>query len=99
MDLYPTLANMYNLPRQYMFGKDMLNGDSQKVIFRNGSFIDGENLYVSWSNSYYDLKSGAKVKETEELKKEKDEYTKELGYSDDLLNHNLINEFSQKEQK
>jgi hypothetical protein len=45
------------------------------------------------------LKSGAKVKETEELKKEKDEYTKELGYSDDLLNHNLINEFSQKEQK
>ncbi len=79
-----------------MFGKDMLNGNSQKVIFRNGSFIDGQNLYVSWSNTYYDLKSGTKVNETEKLKKEKDEYTKELQYSDDLQNHNLISEFSQK---
>ncbi|CAB1248167.1 LTA synthase family protein [Clostridium sp. WLY-B-L2] len=96
MDLYPTLANMYNLPKNYMFGKDMLNGNSQKVIFRNGSFIDGQNLYVSWSNTYYDLKSGTKVNETEKLKKEKDEYTKELQYSDDLQNHNLISEFSQK---
>lgn len=93
MDLYPTLANMYNLPRKYMFGKNMLNGDSQKVIFRNGSFIDGENLYVSWSDTYYNMQTGAKVNETPKLKKEKDEYTKELQYSDDLLNHNLIEEF------
>lgn len=95
MDLYPTLANMYNLPKNYMFGNDMLNGTSQKVIFRNGSFIDGQNLYVSWSNTYYNLKSGTKVNETEALKNEKNEYTKELEYSDDLLNHNLINTFDQ----
>ncbi|MHC6180381.1 LTA synthase family protein [Clostridium sp. JNZ X4-2] len=95
MDLYPTLANMYNLPKNYMFGSDMLNGNSEKVIFRNGSFIDGQNLYVSWSNTYYNLKSGTKVNETEALKNEKDEYTKELEYSDDLLNHNLISAFDQ----
>ncbi|WP_333860493.1 LTA synthase family protein [Clostridium sp.] len=96
MDLYPTLANLYNLPGNYMFGKDMLNGDNEKVIFRNGSFIDGKNLYVSWTNSYYSLESGEKIDETEELKEEKNEYTKELKYCDDLLNHNLIKTFMEK---
>ncbi|MFL0198370.1 LTA synthase family protein [Clostridium sp. WILCCON 0269] len=95
MDLYPTLANLYNLPQNYMFGKDMLNGDSGKVIFRNGSFIDGKNLYVSWTNTYYDLESGDRIDETQQLKEEKNQYTKELGYCDDLLNHNLIKTFTE----
>ncbi|AZV57449.1 LTA synthase family protein [Clostridium sp. AWRP] len=95
MDLYPTLANLYNLPKNYMFGKDMLNGDSEKVVFRNGSFIDGKNLYVSWTNTYYDLATGNKISETDALKKEKEEYTKELEYCDELQNHNLIKTFDQ----
>lgn len=90
MDLYPTLANLFNLPREYMFGKDLLNSDSNKVVFRSGSFTDGNVFYISWTNTYYDIKTGSIIPETDELKKKKEEYTKELGYSDDMLNHNLL---------
>ncbi|WP_446899119.1 LTA synthase family protein [Clostridium sp. LBM24168] len=93
MDLYPTLANLFNIKNRYMFGKDILNSNSGKVIFRNGSFIDGKNLYVSWTNTYYDLATGKPINETTELKKEKDKYTSELQYSDDFLNHNLLKTF------
>lgn len=96
MDLYPTLANLYNLPKNYMFGKDMLNSSTGKVVFRNGSFTDGNVFYVSWTNTYYDIKTGKVIAETEELKNKKEQYTKELQYSDDILNHNLIKEFSKK---
>lgn len=93
MDLYPTLANLFNLPKQYMFGKDILNSDNGKVVFRNGSFTDGNIFYVSWTNTYYDIKSGEQIQETDELAKMKEEYDKELQYSDDILNHNLIKVF------
>lgn len=93
MDLYPTLANLFNLPRDYMFGKDLLNSNSNKVLFRSGSFTDGNVFYVSWTNTYYNIKTGNIIPETDELKKKKEEYTKELGYSDDMLNHNLIKTF------
>ncbi|MBP2031876.1 phosphoglycerol transferase MdoB-like AlkP superfamily enzyme [Clostridium algifaecis] len=93
MDLYPTLANLMGIKNQYMFGKDMLNSTNQNVVFRNGSFIDGKNLYVSWTNTYYDLATGKVVNETEELKKEKNKANEELEYSDDLLNHNLLKNF------
>lgn len=93
MDLYPTLANLFNLPREYMFGKDLLNSNSNKVVFRSGSFTDGNVFYISWTNTYYDIKTGSIIPETDELKKKKEEYTKELGYSDDILNHNLIKTF------
>jgi lipoteichoic acid synthase len=93
MDLYPTLANLFNLPNEYMFGKDLLNSNSNKVVFRSGSFTDGNIFYVSWTNTYYDIKTGKIIPETDELKKKKENYTKELGYSDDILNHNLIKTF------
>lgn len=90
MDLYPTLANMFNLNLKYTFGKDILNSSSENVIFRNGSYTDGKVFYVSWSNTYYDIATGKTIAETEELKKKKEEALKELNYSDDILNHNLI---------
>lgn len=99
MDLYPTLANLFNLPRNYMFGKDMLNSSLGKVVFRNGSFTDGNAFYVSWTNTYYDIKTGNVINETEDLKNKKDEYMKELQYSDDILNHNLIKVFNKKDTK
>ena len=94
MDLYPTLANLFNLPRNDMFGKDLLNSNSNKVVFRNGSFTDGNVFYVSWTNTYYDIKTGKVIPETDELKNKKESYNKELEYSDDILNHNLIKTFN-----
>lgn len=99
MDLYPTLANLFNLPKQYMFGKDILNSDNGKVVFRNGSFTDGNVFYVSWTNTYYDIKSGKQIEETDQLAKMKEEYNKELQYSDDILNHNLIKVFEANNKK
>lgn len=90
MDLYPTLANLLNLPEEYMFGKDILNSKEQKVVFRNGSFTDGKVFYISWTNTYYDISTGQKIPETTELKEKKEQYLSELQYSDDLLNHNLL---------
>ncbi|KAJ49896.1 phosphoglycerol transferase MdoB-like AlkP superfamily enzyme [Clostridium tetanomorphum] len=90
MDLYPTLANLFNLSNKYMFGKDILNTSEEKVVFRNGSFTDGKIFYVSWTNTYYDIKSGKIISETPELKIMKENALKQLKYSDDILNHNLI---------
>lgn len=90
IDLYPTLANLYNLPRKYMLGNDLLNVKEPKVTFRNGSFTDGRVFYISWTGEYYDIKTGEKITETEELKAKKQESSKDLQSSDELLNHNLI---------
>lgn len=90
IDLYPTLANLYNLPRKYMLGNDLLNVKDPKVTFRNGSFTDGRVFYISWTGEYYDIKTGEKITETEELKAKKQESSKDLQSSDELLNHNLI---------
>ncbi len=98
MDLYPTLANLLNLPHKYMFGQDILNtpADDKKVILRDGSFTDGKVYYASSTNTYYDIKTGEKIPETPELKQKKTEYTNELSYSDDILNHNLIKTLGKK---
>ncbi|RHW56583.1 LTA synthase family protein [Clostridium botulinum] len=90
IDLYPTITNLYNLPRKYMLGNDLLNVADPKVTFRNGSFTDGKAFYISWTGEYYDIKTGEKITETEELKAKKQESAKDLESSDELLNHNLI---------
>ncbi|MBP1743985.1 MAG: ltaS [Firmicutes bacterium] len=92
MDLYPTLANIFNLECKYTFGKDILNSGSQKVIFRNGSFTDGNTFYMSGSNTYYDIATEQIVAETDQLKAAKEQAMNELNLSDNLLNHDLIGE-------
>jgi Phosphoglycerol transferase and related proteins, alkaline phosphatase superfamily len=98
MDVYPTLANMFNLTKNDMFGKDMMDSANQTVIFRNGSVTDGKHFYISWDNAYYDISTGEKVEETPELKEMKDNAMDELSYSDDLLNHNLLKKFNSSEK-
>lgn len=93
MDLLPTLANMFNLPIKYTFGKDILNTNTQYVLFREGSFTDGKIFYISWANIYYDMATGKPIAETKELKRKKEEILNDLSYSDDILNHNLIKKF------
>ena len=97
IDLYPTLANLLGLENKYMLGKDILNASDQKVIFRDGSFIDGEVFYQSSTNTYYDLLTGNILSETSKLKKLKEEALNELKYSDDILNHDLIKSYKSQE--
>ena len=93
MDLYPTIANMFDLKKQNMFGKDILNPPNQNVIFRNGSFTNGNIFYISWNDKFYDIASGKELSSTPALRKLETEANDQLSYSDDILNHNLIKEF------
>lgn len=90
MDLYPTLANIFDINLKYSFGKDILNSENKDLIFRNGSVTDGKVFYVSWADTWYDIESGVIIDETEELRKKKAGALTELNYSDNILNHNLI---------
>ncbi|URZ16714.1 LTA synthase family protein [Clostridium felsineum] len=99
IDLYPTIANMFGLPQNYMLGTDLFSTKNRMVIFRNGSFTDGNVFYVSWTNTYYDIKTGTTIAESPKLKKEKDDALVQLQYSDNTLNHNLLKKFTSKKKK
>ncbi|MBA5849828.1 LTA synthase family protein [Clostridium sp. cel8] len=90
MDIYPTISNLFGIRSDYTMGNDLFNEKNPKVIYRDGSFIDGDYYYMSENNSYYNMTTGAKIKENTELKKKKQMYLKQLQYSDDILKHNLL---------
>lgn len=94
MDLYPTLANLFGLNVTDLMGKDMFNSTEGKLIFRNGSFTDGNVFYLAPSDTYYDIKSGNVIKPNNDLKNKKEDALNELEYSDEILKHNLIKDFN-----
>lgn len=98
MDIYPTLSNIFDLRAKFAFGRDLFNTREQKVVFKSGAFIENNILYIPWVNSYYDLKTGQKVNETQDLKKAKSNAVKELNYSDDILEHNLLKNLTTEEK-
>lgn len=93
VDLYPTLANLYGLNVKSLMGKDLLNSSSGNVIFRNGSFINDKAYYNSQNNTYYDVKTGSILHETPVLKDQKEDTANKLGYSDNILKHDLLKKF------
>ncbi|AJA48334.1 lipoteichoic acid synthase 2 [Clostridium pasteurianum DSM 525 = ATCC 6013] len=99
IDLFPTIANLYNLSNKYMLGKDMLNSSTGDVNFRSGSFTDGNAFYVSWTNTYYDVKTKKVIPSTPALEAKKETTLTELQYSDDILNHNLLKKFLQEDSE
>ena len=90
MDVMPTILNLLGVSSKGTLGYDLLNCKSPYVIFRNGSFIDKDYFYLSQLDAYYDLKTNSAVKDSSLLDKRKNNYIKELQYSDDILKHNLI---------
>jgi phosphoglycerol transferase MdoB-like AlkP superfamily enzyme len=93
VDLYPTIANLFDLDRKYMFGTDLLNTKNNIVTFRSGSFVANNTFYASYSDTYYDMNTGKTVKPTPALEKVKSDTLTELEYNDDILNHNLLKNF------
>ena len=90
MDIYPTVCNLFDLTGKNMFGKDLFNPKNQRVIFRNGSFIDKNYYYSAQDDVYYSVGTRKKLPENSSLKKEKDSTLDQLGYSDYILRHNAI---------
>lgn len=94
MDIYPTLINLFQLDDELVFGKDLFNTEDDRVIFRNGSFIDGTVYYDSPSNAYYDIKNDIKLEQSDTLKAEKEDISKQLDYSDEILKHDLLKKYN-----
>ncbi|MDF2880766.1 MAG: alkaline phosphatase [Clostridiaceae bacterium] len=98
MDVYPTIANLFNLSAKSLLGKDILNSKDGNVIFRNGSFTDGKVFYLSQSGNYYDISSGSKISENDILKSKKDDVLNQLEYSDEIMKHDLLKKFDKESQ-
>ena len=93
MDLYPTLSNLYDLPNKNQFGKDLFNSKGGNVVFRNGSFTDGTNFYLSQNDSFYSVDSDEKLPQSEILKAKLKTSMSQLEYSDEILKHNLLKKY------
>lgn len=93
MDLYPTLSNLFDLPNDNELGKDLFNSKNGTVIFRNGSFTDGNIFYLSQSNSFYSIDSSKILRSSEELKGKLKKSMTALDYSDEILKHNLLRKY------
>lgn len=93
MDIYPTMANLFNLSDKSFMGKDLFNSSQGAIIFRDGSFIYNNCYYVSQKNSYYNISTNQKIDETDSLKKKKEDVLNQLQYSDEILKHNLLKKF------
>ncbi len=96
MDVLPTISNLFNIDKENCFGKDMLNDEDRFLIFRNGSFIKENYLYISSNNAYYDIITGEKLPENDKLKAIRDEAQLQLSYSDDILDHDLLKKIEDK---
>jgi phosphoglycerol transferase MdoB-like AlkP superfamily enzyme len=99
VDLYPTIANLFNLDRKYMFGTDLINAKNNIVTFRSGSFVANNTFYASYSNTYYDMNTKQTVQPTAEMSQVKTDTLNQLEYNDDILNHNLLKKFIQEDAK
>jgi phosphoglycerol transferase MdoB-like AlkP superfamily enzyme len=94
MDVLPTLVNIFDLKETPCFGRDIMNRKDRFLIFRNGSLTDGNFVYIASSDTFYDMNTGSIITDREKLVKFKEEAMLQLGYSDDILDHNLIQSYS-----
>lgn len=93
MDIYPTLCNLFDLPQKSLMGRDLFNSKEGNIVFRDGSFTDGNYYYIAQTNTYYNLSTGRKIPETENLKNKKEDAINRLDYSDEILKHDLLKKF------
>lgn len=93
MDIYPTISNLFALSSENLMGTDLFNSKQGKVVFRDSSFIDGETYYMAQNNLYYNINTGEKVVENDDLKSKKENVLSQLEYSDYILKHNLLKKF------
>lgn len=100
MDLAPTLLNLAGIPTEglYLMGDDLLSERDPLVVFRYGSFTDGERFYknsldgIFENGTCYDVASGQGVA-VEECRTEYERARERLRVSDNVIYGNLLLEF------
>ncbi len=85
IDIFPTLANLFNLSPDYTFGVDMLSKDNTFVYNpRSLDIIYNDYVIMSLSKEVYYLKEDSKKLSEEEIDRAIEEFSK-YKYSNDLL--------------
>ncbi|MDQ2086441.1 LTA synthase family protein [Herbivorax sp. ANBcel31] len=89
IDILPTISNMMGFDFPYALGKDLLNTDEQYAIFRNGSIITNDYVYINCSRNVYDYKDG-NLLDIEPYEEEISSYLKELEVSDIIITKDVF---------
>ena len=89
-DVYPTVANMFNLEYTYPLGNDIFSSNEKIVVFPSGDILTNKMYYSNFNEEYVLLKYGAidveyinRIKEYAEIR---------LELSKNLLVYDLLNE-------
>lgn len=92
MDIFPTVAGLMGLDADTYFGKDLFaeNG-AEPVVFRNGSYIVNGIFVEPAVNRATKISNGEKL-DADKFSKVTEDVDRRLGYSDLILEHNLIEE-------
>ena len=94
IDLPETLADLLGLRSGIGFGRDLFGKyNGEPVIFRNGSFIIGDVFVEPSSGRATDMSAG-KAEDYSKYAALAEEVKKRLGYSDMILEHDLIPELT-----
>ena len=89
-DVYPTVANMFNLEYTYPLGNDIFSSNEKIVVFPSGDILTNKMYYSNFNEEYVLLKYGAIDVEYIDRIKEYAEIRLEL--SKNLLVYDLLNE-------
>ncbi|WP_088006351.1 LTA synthase family protein [Indiicoccus explosivorum] len=90
IDLRPTILNLLGVDteKDLQFGGDLFSEEHEEfVIFRDGRFVTEEVVYAG--STCYDAETGEET-ESERCKPYIDQAYKELGYSDAIINGDLL---------
>lgn len=89
IDILPTISNMMGFDFPYALGKDLLNTDKEYAIFRNGTIVTDEYVYINCSRNVYDYSDGTML-DLELFEEEISSYLKELRVSDLIITKDLF---------
>lgn len=92
MDLYPTIANLFNFDSRYALGRDLLNNRNGFMVLRDGTWADNNVVYLKSIDKVVDRKTGKELKREDYLEEFEKAYNY-LKYSDATVEHDLIKTF------
>ena len=88
-DVYPTIANMFNLEYTYALGNDIFSNNEKIVVFPSGDIITNKVYYSNFNEEYVLLKDEAI--DVEYIDRIKEYADVRLELSKNLLNYDLLN--------
>jgi len=88
VDILPTVLNLLGNEKKYpLMGRDLMNSKEGFVVFRNGSFTDGNEFYILPEGLIYSVNNSSNLKtDTSKIEGAK----KSLEISDMVIENNLM---------